>query len=66
MKIEVEVVEKPKNSLFLHEEVATFEGGRVISVVGNRSIVVESDKHDVKFEFSVQNLLEALDKKVSL
>ena len=66
MKVEIEVKEIEENRMFFHEEVATFDGGRVLSVIGSRSLVIETDKHDCKYKISVSDIIDALDEKVGL
>lgn len=66
MKAEIEVNEISKNSLQFHEEIATFDGGRIVSNIGTRTLVIESDKHNVKFEITVENIVKAIDDKVGL
>lgn len=59
MTVTVEVNKYDENALFLHEEIATFDGGRIISSVGSREIIVEVDG-DAKYGFSIQNLADGL------
>lgn len=59
MTVNVEVNKYDENTLWLHEELATFDGGRIIAVVGSGEIVIEV-KGDAKYGFSIQNLADGL------
>ncbi len=63
MKIEVEILEHDEKALFLHQEIGTFDGGRVITTPGGGNIIVEvkgMGKYEVKAQAIVNSVMNHL------